>query len=67
MSEEGDDWAEVSDLHEFFDISTEEAKLIEECHKVGHGIEGHIYEYAVLHYAYQALTVCDLNDFMTKE
>ena len=43
---------------EFLDINEEEEALAKECHKVAHGIEGNIYEFAELHYAYQALTIC---------
>ena len=47
-----DTLAEKADLFEFFDIEPEEVQQIELCHKVGHGIEGQIYEFAALHYAY---------------
>ena len=58
LNEEKDDFATVGDLVEFLDISEEEEVLAKECHKVAHGIEGNIYEFAELHYAYQALTIC---------
>ena len=41
--------------------------MISECHKTGHGIEGQIYEKSELHYAYQALKVCQQKDFMSDE
>ena len=62
-----DSWVELPELLDYFDIGPEDAKLIVECHKKGHGIEGAIYEHADLHYAYQALTVCEINSFMTSE
>ena len=40
INHENDDFAEVADLLEYFDIETEEAKMIEASHKEGHGIEG---------------------------
>ena len=67
MNEETDIWVEVADLHEFFDIQPDEAQMIEECHKKGHGIEGQIYEYAAFHYAYSALMTCSLKDLMSSD
>ena len=34
---------------------------------MGRGIEGQIYELSDLHYAYQALTLCEINRFMSAE
>lgn len=66
LNEVTDAWVELPELLEYFDISEEEAHEIQECHKRGHGIEGQIYGYSDLHYAYHALTLCELNNFMTE-
>ena len=34
---------------------------------MGRGIEGQIYELSDLHFAYQALTLCEINQFMSAE
>lgn len=67
MQEECDSWVELPEILTYFDIDEEEAKMASACHKVGHGIEGQIYEYSALHYVYHALTVADEKSFMSKE
>ena len=51
----------------FFGISADEAAQIEECHRRSAGIDGQIYLYSPLQFAYQALQVCHWGDHMTDE
>ena len=57
---QNDDYECVDDgrIDEFIGISEEEAEHIKECHRVSAGIDGQIYLYAPLQFAYQALQVC---------
>ena len=52
-----DDYGSVGEeqINLFFDIDEDEAAQIKECHKVSAGMDGQIYLYSHLHFAYQAL------------
>ena len=52
LIETTDDFVEEDTLLEFFDLSEAETTTIRECHKLANGIEGQIYEFSTLHFAY---------------
>ena len=58
---------DYTDIFEFFDLDQNDVYTIRECHRVAAGIEGQIYIFSLLSYAYNCLILCKQAGCMNEE